>query len=887
MSLRGEWRNKLRYFGRRPRFDTELDDEIRFHLETRAAELEQAGLSRAVALMQARREFGPVARASEESRSAWQFRWIEDLGADLRFALRSFRRTPGFALTAVLSLALGIGANSTIFTALDTVLWKPLPVAHPETLINLSISRANGPNETDLPVAFVPQLADARVFDDLIVTIADGLSFSDGDRAERIVGEAVSPNFFNFLSVQPILGQGFTPEVQAGRWAPEAVLSYSFWQRRFRGDPNVVGRTIRLNTYPFTIVGVSPRSFCGLVRGSDYELRIPILPPGREISQMQLIKPTPGQWIVTTARLKPGANVSQAQAAADAQLQAFLRTTSIARFRNASLRHLHLSPGARGDYERVRSFQTPLFILLILVAIVLLIACANVASMLLARATARTREIAIRASIGAGRLRLIRQMIAESVLLSLLGGIMGLVIAYWAAGALNRFVPQGHINLALDLRPDTRALLFTFALSLLTGLVFGLVPALQSTRGDLASEIKTGSAGSIGERSSRFRKLLVTSQVAFSLLLLIAAGVFIRTLSALRPADFRSDPARVLLFTMKPQQELYTDQRRRLLAAELIGRISALPGVQSAALAESGPLSSRAGSGIVEVPGRSAIRAESDTVSPGFFETVGIPLVAGRDFSNTDTAASLPVVIISQTLARTLFPGETPLGKMLKVPTGRADRNCTVIGVAADTHYYDVHKPPQPVVWFAMQQFPPYMPTLHVRTRVPDTAGMIPSIRREFDLLDKGFPIFNVRTLQLRIDDSLANERMVATLSGAFGLLALSLAAVGLYGILAYSVSRRTREIGIRMALGSSSGSVLWMVAAEALRLVAAGTLAGAALAFASTRLASRYVAGLASLNPAIFITCALTMLVLTAVAVSIPALRACRVDPLTALRHD
>jgi predicted permease len=878
MPIFHEWINRLRHIGRRSRFEGDLDDEIRFHIETRAAELEAAGLSGSDARAQARREFGPIARTGEDSRAAWQFHWLVDLAADIHYALRAFRRSPTFTLTAVLSLALGIGANSAIFTALDAVLWRPLPVVDPGRLVTFSI----------LPAPFAQQLSESNIFDGLTIETADGLSFSYDGRAERILGEIVSPNFFALLGVEPILGQGFTPDVRSGHWAPEAVLSYNFWKQRFGGDPTVIGRTIRLNTYPFTIVGVSPPSFFGLVRGTDYELRIPILPVGQENTQLSQMSGQPQRWLTTVARLKPGVTILQAQAAADAQFQQFLRTTPIRRFQNEGRRHLRLSPAARGNFEYVLPFNAPLYVLLILVAIVLLIACANVANMLLARATARSRELAVRASVGAGRVRLIRQMLAESVLLAVLGGALGLAVAYWAADLLFHFIPQGHINLVLNLHPDNRALLFTFAISLLTGLFFGLPPALQATRGDLASTLKADSAASIGERRSiGFRKILVASQVAFSLVLLIVAGIFVRTLSDLRPTDYRANPDRVALFTMKPQQEIYNAERRLVLAAELIRRVSALPGVQSAALAENGPLGSRTSSDPVDVPGHDSMNVASDSVSAGFFDTVGIARIAGRDFGAGDKQGSPPVVIVNQTLERALFPNQNALGKILRVHAGKADGYYTIVGVVADTRYYDVHKPPQPFVWLSIQQITPYMPTLHVRTATSDTAGMIAAVRHEFDVLDKGFPVFNIRTLEARIEDSLAGERMVASLSGAFGMLALALAAVGLYGVLAYSVSRRKREIGIRMALGASSDSVLWMIAREAFLLVGAGTAAGVAIAIAGSRVMPHYLAGVSSVNPAILVACTLAMFIIAALAVSIPARRACRVEPLAALRQD
>jgi predicted permease len=887
MSVLTEWINRLRHFGHRRQFEAGLEDEIRFHVETRVAELEDAGLSRFAALSQAHREFGSVALAREESRGAWQFRWLQDFAADIRHGLRTGRRSPAFTLTAVLSLALGIGGTSAIYSALDAVLWKPLPVENPDTLVTFSVTRESGHPMRFLPAAFVNQLRAASLFAGVTIVTDDGLSFSYDGRAERVLGEVVSPGYFELLGVRPLLGEGFTPEVRRGHWAPEAVLSYHFWKRRFGGDPTIVGRTIRLNTYPFTIVGVSPPSFSGLVRGTDYELRIPILPDGQEAGQINQISGAGSRWLGAVARLGPGTGISQAETAADAQFQAFLRATPAQELGSAGLRHLRVTRFARGDDEYVRSFRTPLYVLLILVAVVLLIACSNVAGMLLARATARARELAIRASIGAGRSRLIRQMLAESILLSMVGGGLGIAVAYWAADVLFHFLPQGHVRLAVVLHPDSRALLFTFALSLLTGLLFGLAPAVAATRGSLAGALKSDSAAPAGAgNGARARKVLVASQVAFSMALLIAAGIFVQTVSDLRPADY-SSPSRILLFTLKPPQEIYSDDRKRALVAELIRRVSAVPGVESAALAENGPLGSRTDATKIQAPGNDPIQADLDWVTPGFFDTVGIRRVAGRDFTPADKPGSPLVAIINQALGRALFPHRNPLGETIKIPRGEAAGDYRIAGMAADTRYYDVRKAPEPVVWLSMGQIPPYMPTLHVRTATLGTAGVIAAIRRAFYSLDTGFPVFNIRTMTGRIEDSLASERMVATLSGAFGVLALVLAAVGLYGILAYSVSRRTREIGIRMALGASSGSVLYMIAREAMLLVGAGCALGLALTFAARPVFAHYLDGVSQVDLGIIAASTAGMLLVAAAAVAVPAIRGCRVDPLRALRHD
>jgi predicted permease len=526
-----------------------------------------------------------------------------------------------------------------------------------------------------------------------------------------------------------------------------------------------------------------------------------------------------------------------------------------------------------------------MFVLLALVALVLITACANVASMLLARGIARHRELALRASIGAGRTRLARQLLTESVLLATAGGVAGIAIAFWVSDALVWFLPQGHIGLVIDLRPDGRVLAFTVVLSVLTGIVFGLAPALQASRRDLAIGLKADPAGAA--HRTRTRGALVVAQVALSLVLLIVAGWFIRAVSNLRPLDFRVPTDRVLLFTLKPQRELYDADRMRQLVAELHRRMGALPGVQSAALAEFGPLGSRSDFVTYESQDASAVHGAVDLATPRLFETIGLPIVAGRDFDERDTNTAPAVVVINQAMAQALFRGALALGRTLRVQGDPQKRTFTVVGVVANTRYYDLHGTAGPAAWIGLLQYTPYMPTLHVRASTGDVASVVTAVRREFDAIDKGFPIFNIKTLEDRVEDSLARERMVANISVTFGALALVLAGVGIYGLLAYSVSRRQREIGIRLALGSSGGAVLWGVAREAALLVGWGALAGLAVALVGGRLASPYLFGVAQFDPGVLLASAGALGVIALIAVSVPAVRATRVDPMRALRTE
>lgn len=810
---------------------------------------------------------------------------------DLRYSFRSLVRDPVFTCTAVLSLALGIGANTAIFTAADTLLFKPLPVKDPTSLVTFSAPDAHGAMRNFFPLAFADQLRSSGAFSDVIASISEGLSFTDGGRAERIMGEVVTPNFFSALGLHPALGQLFTHDVLAGRWAPEAVLSYAFWKARFGGDPGVIGRVIHLNTYSFTVVGISPRSFLDLHQGQDPELRIPILPPGREIRQIEILGAEEDAGLL--ARLAPGVSRVQARSIADFQLHEFARTSPESRDRQIGYGRLHLLPGERGWPELAENYRASVVVLFLLVLVALLIACANVAGMLLARATAQRHEFAVRAALGAGRSRLMRSVLIESLLLALLGGVAGLLVASWVAQFLLHFLPQGHIHFVLDLRLDARSLVFTLLLSIAAALLFGLTAAVQSTRGDLACGLKIDSNASIGS-PTKLRQLLVAFQIAFSLALLVIAGLFIHTVFNLRPkANYRYAQS-TLVFTMKPQQEIFSPDRVRSIVAEVIRRVSALPRVQAVGIAENGPFASRHDDDVLQVPGRSPIAVASDAVTPGFLNCIGLPILAGRDFAASDRPGSPKVVILSQSAAQALFPNGSAVGRTVKIPSVRSTTlyplngvpYFRVIGIVPDAHYYNIRRV-TPIAFFAYQTDPPYMPTLHVRVAAADPDALIPAIRREFDAVDSGFPIFNIRTLEARIEDALAGERMIADLSSAFGGLALILAAVGLYGVLAYSVARRTREIGIRVALGSRITSILWLVAREALMLIIIGEAAGVCISITGGALLANRLYGVAPTDPLTLLGATAALLTVAAPAALLPALRASCVDPLTALRHE
>ena len=887
MSLLRSIASGLRSLFRKERVEGDLDEELRGFLDMAAQEKMKEGMSSKDALRAVRLERGSLEVTKEVVRSAGWESVMETYWQDLRFGLRVLTKNPGFTTVAVLTLALGIGANAAIFNTANAALWRTLPVADPQSLVRLVAVRQDHRESNSLPVGVAEELRRSGIFSDVITRTDDGLSFSyNGSGAERVVGEVVSPNFFAFLGIRPALGQGFSVGVQKGQWAPEVVLSYRFWQRRFGSDPHVLGHSIRLNNYPFTIVGVSPQDFYSLVVGFDPELRVPQMPPGQSLSQSELLS---SRYAEIMARLNPGIGIVQAEAAADAACQQFLRDDQLNRHEVNPTRHIHVMSGGRGWQGDLAKYRTSLLVLVGLAGVVLLVTSFNLTSMLLARATTRRRELAVRAAIGAGRSRLVRQMFTESALLAMAAGAVGLAIMSSTGNTILGFLPQGHINLVLDLSPDLRTLWFTAGLTVLAGVVIGLVPALQSTGNNLTLGLKSDSAASTGDsRGAIFRQALTIGQVALSLSLLATAGLFERSLANLRAADPFPQPDRVLLFRMKPQKELYDDQRIRILTAEVVRRMSTLPGVKFAALAEEGPYGSRgAMRATVRASDGRTVDVDMDIVSPGLFATLGIPLLNGRDFSVRDDEGSKPVVVVDELLAQRLFGSDDPIGKMVEAPLHGNDVAFEIIGVVRATRYYDLHQTPPSMFFYNLQQAGPYMPTLHVRVGSANPEFVASEVRREFGVIDRDVPMFDVRTLRDRALDTLAQQRLVSDLAATFGALALTLVAVGLYGLMAFSVAQRTREIGIRVALGAERKQILSLVAWQGMRIVFIGVALGLPASFLLTNLMAGMLYNVHPDDPLSFATVTFILGMVTLLACYIPARRATCVDPLVALRYE
>jgi predicted permease len=884
MNWRWSWRRKR---------EQDLERELRLDLELEAAEQQDAGLKPQEARYAAHRALGNLTLVKEEVRQMWGWISLERLFQDLRYAWRVMLRSPGFTAVAVLSVALGIGANTAIFTALDAVLWRPLPVRAPQQLVKVLSVRANGRDLNGVPSTFVDELQSNTTFSHVFSQSSDGLSLSVDGRAERIMGEVVSPNYFSALGVTPFLGQAFSPEVQSVRWKPEAVLAYDFWQRRFSSDPHVIGRLIHINNYPFTIVGVSPKHFFGTEVGSSPELRLPFLPRGESLAQIQLASQSHVRVINAFARLESGVTLRQAEAAVDAQFQRFLQGASDRRFEGIELRHVRLISAERGDSRLRATFARPLALLFAAVGLLLLTACVNVANLLLAKSTARRREIAVRIAIGAGRARILRQLLTESAMLAVIGGALGLAVASWLTYPIFLYLPQTHLRITLDLTPDLRAFAFASCLAILTGLFFGLAPALEASKISVANAVKNESAGSIGaaQRDGRLnlRQCLVAWQMALSLLLMVGAGLLVRSLQNLKGENYGFHPEGVVLFTMKPPPEIYNPEQIRRLMSEVSRRVTTLPGIRCVAWGESGPLDGRGlGFTTISTTGGNPTRTIVDTVSARFFETIDLPMLAGRDFSISDRAEMPGVVILNDTLSKALFGDENPVGRsvLLGAKPGIA-KPLQVIGLVRGSRYYDLHASGEAMAYLSLQQQAPYMPTLHVRTSLSNPASIASAVRREFASSDREVPLFNIKTLEARIDDSLAGERLIGALSAVFGIAALMLAAMGVYGVIAYSVSRKTREIGVRMALGATRATVIRSVLREALFLGLLGIAIGLPITLAVVRLLASFLFGVAATDPTTFAVSTSVLATVALIAGLVPAWRASRVDPMVALRHE
>jgi len=823
---------------------------------------------------------------------------------DLRYSLRGLRRSPLFTIVALASLALGIGANTAVFTLMDQALLRSLPVKHPEQIVLMS---APGPRRGHINTSYddkltfsYPMYRDFRdhnqVFDGVLARYPISVNLTWHDETERTNGELVSGNYFDVLGVKAAIGRTFTADddrTPGGH--PVAILSYAFWQRHFGSDPGVLNQTILLNAHPMTVVGVAQRGFQSVGIGESSGVFIPMMMENQMTSGSNDLQSRRSLWLNIMARLKPGVSRQQAEAAMNTlwkpMLEVEVKEMTSASQKTRQLfvaRHLSLLPARRGVSAPQDDISTAMTVLMCMVGLLLLIACANVANLLIARATSRQREIGIRLAMGASRLRLIRQLLIESLLLAVGGGLLGLLAADWTGTGLLRMRPDDPSDVAFTSAPDARIFLFALALSVVTGIIFGIVPALQGTRSELATTLKDQATGVVGGfRSLRLRKSLVITQVALSLMLLIGAGLFARSLYNVKNinAGFRTD--HLISFALQPTLNGYTPERSLALVQRLQADIARVPGVHAVSAAEIALLAGDNESSSIEVPGY-VPRENDDMVSwanhigPGYFATVGIPLLLGREFTAADTANSPKVAVINESFAKSFFRNENPIGQHLKVHSQLLE----IVGVVKNSKASDLKEKQQRFFYAPYTQTPFGSMTFYARTS-QDPAAIVPMLRDIVRRKDANQPMFHVKTMDQQIDDSLFTDRLVAMLSAAFGTLATLLAAVGLYGVMAFMVVRRTREIGIRMALGADRSAVLAMVMKEVLMLVAIGMAAAVAAALALGRFVESQLLGVSGRDPWVIAgaTCALAIVAL--LAGLIPAVRATRVDPLSALRYE
>lgn len=836
---------------------------------------------------------------------------------EIRFTLRGFRSSPIFAAVAIISLALGIGANTAIFTLLDQILLRLLPVKNPKELVLLTMRGPHygsnwGGNAISYPM-YKDFSANNQVFTGMFARFPFPTTLGYSGRTERIDAELVSGTYFPVLGVSAAVGRTFTPDddkTPGGQ--PVVVLSYAFWQSRFAGDPSIVGKDLDIDGRKMTCIGVAQAGFDGVEPPNRAKIFVPLMMEAELTPLTDALKDRRQRWVNAFGRLKPGVTAKQAKAALQPFMHSMLEMeVKEAAFHNAApfTRQQFLTcwidvlPGSQGRSYARESMTTPLWLLLGVTGAVLLMACANLANLLLARATGRQREFAIRLAIGAGRGHIIRQMLLESFLLSLFGGTAGLLLAYWADNFLLKTFLSGANDTAISALPDARILAFTFGVTLLTSILFGLLPAIQASSPDVAPTLKDQAGAVIGGSNVLLRKILVVAQVTLSLLLLIGAGLFLRTLMNLRDLGpgFRTE--RLMTFEVDPSLNGYKLERLMTYYRDLNERLSAIPGVTSVGMAAIRILDGNEWDSSMTVEGYQAKEGESpqpymNMITPNYFAAMGVPILRGRDFTMHDTTQVkhgpepdnfVPsTVMINESFARKYFQGRDPIGRHVGFgadPGTKTDME--VIGVVKDIKYTTVRDeiPPQAFIPLFGNNRANGM-TVYVRSS-GDSKQVMASIRREVQTLDPNVPLYSMRTEDEQLDDSLRTERLIASLCSVFGFLATLLAVVGLYGVMAYTVSRRTREIGIRVALGAARSSVVGMVMREVLLLIGLGVLIGVPLSIGLSSLVRSQLFGLVPHDPVTIGFASVLLALVAALAGFVPAMRASRIDPMRALRYE
>jgi predicted permease len=886
---------------RNRRVEQELDEELRAYMEASIDEKVRAGMDRAGATRAARVEIGSVEAVKDHTRDVgWEAR-LDSLWRDVRYAIRTLRKSPVFTAVAVTTLALGIGANTAIFSVIDAVMLRPLPVDRPEELISLATVY---PGDAETVFSYTAY----REFAVEGAAVADAIAASSVRRDALVIDgppesvdyKWVSGNYFTILRVHAEAGRTLLQsDDERLQGQPVAVISDAYWTRRFGRDPSVVGRSFRFKATPFTIVGVAPAGFFGETAGEAPDIWMPLTTQPGAPSFLWTGHST--TWLGILARMRPGVTVAEARVslerAYDRVRDEVARGTDSAEFRKSVLESRLAVTPARGGSSRLRGpLSAPLLILMAIVGLVLVIACANVANLMLARAASRRRETAVCLAIGATRLRVVRHGLAEALLLAALGGAAGLLLARWGSSVLVALV-SGALPISIDVRPDARVLAFTMLVSCATAVVFGLLPALRAARVDPLPVLKV-SAGVGGAGRIRLRRTLVVTQIAVSLVLLVTAGLFVRSLLNLKDIDMGFDPDRVLLFRVTPpagEQPLSAEARRNLYR-QVLARAEAVPGVLGASASFSGLFTRETWGNAITIPGfvpRSGVtpRTFANAITPRYFDVMRMAVLRGRAFTNDDHENAPKVTVVNQTFARRFFGEADPIGKRVGLcssdPCGSPARGMMeIVGVTADAKYVNLREEQRSMLYVPFTQYEQNMHELEVRT-AGAPAAVAATLHRELASVDSRLAVVGMVELRDQVDASLVPERLIAKFSATFGLLALALAAVGLYGVVAYMTTQRTAEIGIRMALGADPREVRRLVLRDTLWLVIVGGIIGIPVALAGARLFASQLYGVGPNDPLVVLLGLGTISVAALVAGYLPARRAARIDPVIALRAE
>ena len=828
---------------------------------------------------------------------------------DLRYGIRTLIKNPGFTIVSVITLALGLGANTAIFSLTDQILLRRLPVEKPEELVVL---RSPGPKQgrvwsdgdgaASLSYPIYKELVEMNnIFSGLLARFAVPLSVSGEGQTERANGELVSGNYFEVLGVRPAIGRVFSSEDDRVPGAGQVVvLSHGYWTSHLGANPGILNKTLTVNGAVMTVVGVSRAGFNGVQVGQIPDLFIPINMKAQMTPNWDGLNDHKDYWLAIIGRLKPGLSPAQAEEAfAPVYRQILELELPFNRFSPEMQQRfldkkMLLQPGSRGRPILEREQKEPLLVLMGMVGLVLLIACANVANLLMARGAARQREIAIRMAVGAGRLRLVRQFLVESLTLSAMGGVVGLLVGWWTIGALVGTIPESIGAVGLSTGLDFRILLFTIGLSIVTGLLFGLLPAIKATRLNLEATLREqGSSVSGGLGQVRFRKGLVVSQVVLTAVLLVGAGLFARSLNNLQRLDLGLRPEHLVAFSIAPDLNGYTPQNTIAVFDQLHHSLVTKSGIEGVSEAVLAAFTDTNSSSNITVDGYQAQQEEDTSVGQnwigqGYFSTMGIPLVAGREFTASDTASSPKVAIINESMVHRYFENRNPLGSRFTFGAGdRVRPDIEIVGVVKDSKHATVRDKVGPFVYLPYSQFKTVGNiTFYVKT-TQDVAATASLLRSEVQRLDSNLPVYDMKTLERQIDDSLFNDRFLTLLSMAFALLAALLASLGLYGVMAYTVTRRNREIGIRMALGATRGGVSWLILKEVVILAVIGLVVGLPAAYALGRLTESLLFGVKVGDPVVFVGAGLLLTAATLLGGYLPARKAASIDPLVALRCE